>query len=81
VRADHVLNVLFYVPVAPVGVRLGWSLGTLVATGATLSLTAEAMQLFSVDRSPDGNDVVANVAGTTIGALLVLSRRRGRTIV
>ena len=78
VRADHVLNVLFYIPVAPLGSSLGWSLPPLVAAGAMLSLTAEALQLFSLDRSPDGNDVIANTAGTTIGAALVLMSRRRR---
>ena len=78
VRADHVLNVLFYVPVAPLGSTLGWGLPSLVGAGVTLSLTAEVVQLFSLDRDPDGNDLIANAAGTTIGAGLVLLSRRRR---
>src|SRR5687768_10339312 len=78
VRADHILNFLFYVPVAPIGARLGWALPTLVVAGAAFSVTAEAVQLFSTDRNPDGNDVVLNVAGTLVGVALVHNlRRRG----
>jgi VanZ family protein len=78
VRPTHVLNFLFYIPVVPLGSRLGWSLPTLVVTGATLSLTAEAGQLFSRDRIPDVNDVILNVAGTLVGAALVYAARRRR---
>ena len=78
VRPDHVLNVLFYVPFAPLGALAGYPLPLLVVAGTGLSLAAEALQLFSRERSPDGNDVVANVGGTALGAALVLmNRRRG----
>ena len=75
-RPDHILNVLFYIPLSPLGAGLGWSLPLSVAAGGALSLTAEALQLFSTERSPDGNDIIANVAGTAIGAALVILRRR-----
>jgi VanZ family protein len=77
-KADHLLNVLFYVPLAPIAVSLGCRVGTAVAIGTGLSLTAESSQLFSRRRSPDGNDLVANVAGTLVGAVLVWRRKRVR---
>ena len=76
IRPDHLLNVLFYVPGAPLGSTLGWTLPACVIAGSVLSVTAEAVQLFSVDRDPDGNDVIANIAGTSMGALVVLFYRR-----
>ena len=76
VRADHVLNVLFYVPVVPIGSRLGRRVTPLVVAGVMLSVTAETMQLFSAERDPDGNDLLANTAGTIIGAAVVLLWRR-----
>ena len=76
IRPDHVLNVLFYIPLAPLGAGLGWSLPISVAAGGALSLTAETLQLFSTKRSPDANDIIANVAGTAIGAALVAINRR-----
>ena len=76
IKPDHVLNVLFYIPVAPLASTLGWSLRTGVLAASGLSLTAEAVQVFSLDRSPDGNDFIANVAGATIGALVLLIYRR-----
>ena len=78
VRPDHVLNVLFYVPLVPLGARLGYSLPGLVLAGATFSVVAEALQLFSLERSPDGNDVIANIGGTALGAGLVFITRRLR---
>jgi VanZ family protein len=78
VRPDHVLNVLFYIPFTPLGSTLGWSLPALVAAGTALSATAEGLQVFSSERSPDGNDLVANVIGTALGAGLVLLTRRQR---
>jgi VanZ family protein len=77
-KPDHVLNVLFYIPLAPIAVTVGCPLGAAVAGGTGLSLAAEASQLFSTERSPDGNDVIANVAGTLVGAAIVSARKRSR---
>jgi VanZ family protein len=76
IRPDHILNVLFYVPVAPLGAAFGQSLRACIIAGGAFSLTAEAAQLFSSERAPDGNDVIANMAGTTMGAVAVLLYRR-----
>jgi VanZ family protein len=76
IKPDHVLNLLFYLPAAPLGSTLGWSLPIGVLAASVLSLTAEAVQVFSVDRSPDGNDLVANIAGAIIGALVMVIYRR-----
>ena len=76
VRLDHVLNVLFYVPAAPLASTLGWPVSIGVAGGAALSLTAESVQLFSENRAPDGNDLIANVGGATAGAVILVLYRR-----
>lgn len=81
-RPDNVLNLLFYVPVAPIGIGAGWSLKFCVLGGAAFSVTAEGLQIFSSERNPDGNDIVANVAGTAIGGLsMLLFRRRDRRVL
>ena len=79
-RRDHILDLLFYVPLAPLGSLVGWSLPTCVLVGGMLSLIAEAVQLFSPDRSPEGNDVIGNVAGTGVGVIAVLLYRRRKRI-
>jgi hypothetical protein len=79
VRVDHALNFLFYVPLVPLGSRLGWSTPASIATGAILSATAETAQLFSTERSPDPKDLSLNIAGTLVGAgLLAAVRSRAR---
>jgi VanZ family protein len=78
-RADHILNVAFYVPVTPIATALGARLTSAVGVGVAFSTAAETLQLFSRGRAPDGNDVIANVAGTALGAALVVHRRRSRT--
>jgi VanZ family protein len=79
IRLDHVLNVLFYLPAAPLAAALGWPLSAGVAAGAAMSAVAEGSQVFSSDRAPNGNDVIANVAGAAAGAVgMLLYRRRRR---
>ena len=76
---DHVANVAFYLPIAPLGVGVGMSLPAAIAAGAGFSSAAEASQLFSTIRHPDANDVILNVGGTVTGATLfafLRSRRR-----
>src|SRR5688572_14976524 len=78
IRPDHMLNVLFYVPVAPIGSTLRLPLQACLLAGSAMSLTAEASQVFSFERNPDWNDVIANIAGTGVGALGVWVYRRRR---
>jgi glycopeptide antibiotics resistance protein len=74
VTRDLLVNVLLFVPFglagpwrrAPGRRRL---LGAVVA-GAALSLTVEFVQVFSHARLPTATDVVANAAGSLIGAAL-----------
>lgn len=76
IRLDHVLNVLFYLPAAPLAAALGWPLAAGVAAGAAMSAVAEGAQVFSSDRAPNGNDFIANVGGAAAGAVGVLVYRR-----
>jgi VanZ family protein len=80
-RPDHVLNVLFYLPATPLVAALGYPISAGLIAGAALSLTAEALQLFSVTRAPDGNDLIANMGGTAFGAVGVWLYRRRRLAV
>jgi VanZ family protein len=73
---DHVLNVLFYAPVGPLAAALGWPMSVGVGAGVVLSFAAEASQVFSENRAPDGNDVVANIAGAVAGAVAWSMYRR-----
>ena len=78
VRPHHVLNVVFYVPAAPLAAAVGLPLMSGVLAGSALSVAAETAQVFSLDRAPDGNDLVANVSGAVLGAMGVLLYRRTR---
>lgn len=79
IRLDHILNLLFYVPVAPLLGALGWPMSAGLGMATVMSLTAESSQVFSKDRAPNGNDVVANIAGAAAGAMgLSFLRRRAR---
>jgi VanZ family protein len=79
IRGDHILNVLFYVPAAPLVAALGWPVSAGIGMAIVMSLTAEGSQVFSEDRAPNGNDVVANIAGGAAGAIgWSLFRRRAR---
>ena len=76
IKLDHVLNVVFYLPVAPLAAAFGWPLSAGVAAGAAMSAAAEGSQVFSSDRAPNGNDFIANVAGAAAGAAGVWFYRR-----
>lgn len=79
IKLDHILNVVFYLPVAPLGAAFGWPLSAGVTAGAAMSAAAESSQVFSSDRAPNGNDFIANVAGAAVGAAgFFLYRRRAR---
>ena len=76
IRLDHVLDVAFYLPAAPLAAALGWPVAAGVSTGAAMSVVAEGSQLFSSDRAPEGNDLIANVGGALAGSVGVLLYRR-----
>jgi glycopeptide antibiotics resistance protein len=75
-RSDILQNVLLFIPIGLVGVRSAWSrraigaLGLAVGGAAALSTTCEVLQLFTADRVTSAWDVVANVGGALVGALL-----------
>jgi hypothetical protein len=67
-RNDVINNLLLYLPL---GVSLvGRSFGSCVATAAAVSVLAELLQFFHVDRSPSPVDVACNITGGIIGFLL-----------
>jgi VanZ family protein len=47
-----------------------------VVSGFAMSLAAETAQVFSSDRNPDSNDVIANTVGSGVGAAAVWLHRR-----
>jgi hypothetical protein len=67
-RNDVINNLLLYLPL---GVSLvGRSFGSCVAMAAGVSVLAELLQFFHVNRSPSPVDVACNIAGGIIGFLL-----------
>jgi glycopeptide antibiotics resistance protein len=84
VLAQVVLNVALFVPLGVLLTRWwGLSLGRAAAVGALVSLGIETTQLTGVwflydcaHRVFDVDDVIANAAGTALGAALTAARRR-----
>jgi glycopeptide antibiotics resistance protein len=63
----QVLNLLAFVPVGLLGVRLGWRPGTILLVAAGLSGVTEVLQLFSTTRYPSTTDFILNTAGALAG--------------
>jgi glycopeptide antibiotics resistance protein len=63
----QVLNLLAFVPLGMLGVRLGWRPGKILLVGAGLSGITEVMQLFSTTRYPSTTDFILNMAGAWSG--------------
>jgi VanZ family protein len=74
-RADQIRNFVYYVPAGAIGIGLGLSPVTTVATAAGLSAVAEATQLFSRRRFPSATDLMLNTAGALVGAAIALAAR------
>jgi glycopeptide antibiotics resistance protein len=69
---DFVLNALVFLPFGfAIAKRRGRSSGVALAVvmAATISISAEATQLFSTRRFPSATDVTAAVTGALIGAI------------
>lgn len=77
-RADQLRNFLYYVPAGVIGLGLGLSTAGAVASAATLSGVAEALQLFSTRRVASATDLMLNAAGALVGVGLVMLLRRSR---
>ena len=73
---DFVANVALFLPFGYSYARRGrWGMAILVA--ALVSISAEATQLYSVERFPSATDVTAAVIGAAIGAVPAsLARKR-----
>ena len=74
---DLLANVVLF---APLGASLAWNgasarLGRIAGVAATLSITGEATQIYAHSRFPSATDVVANVCGALVAAVLVKSIR------
>jgi len=71
-RWDILANLLLFAPLG-VGAALALRHGVAAAAGLalTLSLTGEAIQVYAHSRFPSATDVVCNVAGAVVGALVV----------
>ena len=68
----QILNLLAFVPLGVIGVRLGWSPRTVALIGAGASALTEVLQLFSSRRHPSITDLILNTAGVLIGILIVI---------
>lgn len=75
----QVLNLLAFVPLGILGVRLGWRPGTILLVAAGLSGVTEVLQLFSATRYPSTTDFILNMAGALVGMTIAnhsLAQRR-----
>lgn len=76
---DFILNTLLFLPF---GLLVGWrgktgsALALAGVMAASISIAAEATQLFSTRRFPSATDVAAAVLGAMLGALSTLYLRR-----
>lgn len=68
-----VLNVLVFIPLGVIGIRLGWKPRTVVALGFAVSILTEFLQLFSTRRYPSATDLILNTTGTVIGVALAVA--------
>ena len=68
----HVLNVLVFIPLGMILVRLGLPPRTAIAAGFGVSFVTECLQLFSTRRYPSITDLMLNTLGVTIGVALIL---------
>lgn len=76
---DFIPNALLFVPFGFLAARRGKPAPALLATAlmaASISICAEATQLFSTRRFPSATDVSAAVLGALAGASLILLLRR-----
>jgi glycopeptide antibiotics resistance protein len=74
----QVLNVLVFVPLGIIGMRLGWSPRTVALVGAGTSALTELLQLFSTRRHPSVTDLILNTTGTLIGIALAIAWSNAR---
>jgi VanZ family protein len=73
-RSDVLLNILGYLPVGLV--LATWGPARVAVTAAVFAMSAEAGQLFMMHRDPSLVDVVCNVLGGILGAVVVPRFRR-----
>jgi glycopeptide antibiotics resistance protein len=76
----QVLNVLVFIPLGIIGIRLSWSSRTVALLGAGISAMAELLQLFSTRRHPSVTDLILNVTGTLIGIALAVGWSNSRVV-
>ena len=66
----QMLNMLVFVPLGLIGIRLGWGPKTVALVGVGTSILTELLQLFSARRHPSITDVILNTTGILIGIAL-----------
>ena len=74
------LNLLAFVPLGFIGIRLGWSPRTVALVGAGTSALTELLQLFSTRRHPSITDLILNTAGVLVGILIAGGWQRSGTM-
>jgi hypothetical protein len=76
--ADKAVHLLIYATTVWAGRKAGFSLGVLVAVFAAHSVLSEIVQDTIIpDRAGDVRDVLADLAGVALGALVPIARVRG----
>jgi len=70
-----VLNLLVFVPLGFLGMRLGWRPRTVILLASAVSALTEVSQLFSRGRYPSITDLILNMSGALIGVAIALRVR------
>jgi glycopeptide antibiotics resistance protein len=76
----QILNLLVFVPLGFIGIRLGWSSRTVALVGSGVSALTELLQLFSTRRHPSVTDLILNTTGAMIGIALAIAWSHLRAI-
>ena len=71
-----VLNLLVFVPLGILGIRLGWHPRTVMLLAAAVSALTEFSQLFSRGRYPSITDLILNVSGALVGVAIAIGLQR-----
>jgi glycopeptide antibiotics resistance protein len=71
----YLLNVLAFIPLGVIGVRLGWHPRTVTLVAAGVSGLTEVSQLFSRGRYPSTTDLILNTSGALIGIAIAITVR------
>ncbi len=82
IRLDYLMHALVFIPLVPlwrlVGPQAPWWL--MIVAGLLLAAATEAVQLYLPYRAYNINDMLGNIAGVAIGAIIALFIPKSNTL-